>query len=97
MGVCVGCGTPALDDPPISRRDFCPKCMADLHACRQCFWYDIRVSKQCREPMAEWVADKEKANFCDYFRFDPQIKVKVADKEAQRTKLEALFKNPKPK
>lgn len=93
MGVCVGCGI-RLDEPnPISRRAHCLKCFADLHACRQCFWYDVQVSKQCREPMAEWVADKEKANYCDYFKLNEKESVYVENKEsAAKDALEKLFK-----
>lgn len=93
MGVCVNCGTPVSDDPPVSRRDFCQKCSADLHACRQCYWYDVRVAKQCREPMAEWVADKEKANFCDYFKLNSKTSVVVDDKtQSAKDALKQLFK-----
>lgn len=93
MGVCVACGAGASDDPPISRRDFCPKCAADLHACRQCFWYDVHAAKQCREPMAEWIVDKEKANFCDYFKLNNKTSVVVNDTtQSARNALEKLFK-----
>ena len=29
------------------------------------------VAKHCREPIAEEVKDKERANFCDYFKPRP--------------------------
>jgi len=32
-----------------------------------CADYDERVAKRCREPIAEEVSDKERANFCGYF------------------------------
>ncbi|PIR20179.1 MAG: hypothetical protein COV45_07490 [Deltaproteobacteria bacterium CG11_big_fil_rev_8_21_14_0_20_47_16] len=93
MGVCVGCGTP-IDEPlPISRQAHCKKCTADFHACRQCYWYDTHVAKQCREPMADWVADKEKANFCDYFKLNEKKFVTVDDRtESAKEALEKLFK-----
>jgi hypothetical protein len=53
---------------PLSRRDECPKCRAELHVCRMCVEYDTRVAHHCREPTAEEVRDKEHANFCDFFR-----------------------------
>jgi hypothetical protein len=34
-----------------------------------CTLYDLRASKQCREPVAESVKEKGKANYCDYFQF----------------------------
>jgi hypothetical protein len=29
--------------------------------------YDPSAHNRCREPQAEWVTDREKANFCDFF------------------------------
>ncbi len=52
---------------PLRRRDECPACSADLHVCRLCEFYDTSVAKSCREPVAEEVTDKERANFCDFF------------------------------
>ncbi len=33
-----------------------------------CEFYDTTVSDSCREPIAERVSDKKKANFCGYFQ-----------------------------
>jgi hypothetical protein len=32
-----------------------------------CVDYDTRVAKHCREPTAEEVSDKTRANFCGHF------------------------------
>lgn len=92
MGVCVVCGTVVDDAFPISRLAHCTKCTADLHACRQCFWYDVHAAKQCREPMVEWIVDKEKTNFCDYYKLNAKTDV-VADTKADdaKEKLKKLF------
>ncbi|HMC82887.1 MAG TPA: hypothetical protein VKL61_06605 [Candidatus Polarisedimenticolia bacterium] len=29
----------------------------------------LKVHNQCEELVAEWVSDKERANYCDYFAF----------------------------
>ena len=90
---CVRCGAP-LEVPPSSRRDTCPGCGADLHACVQCGFYAPGHYNDCREPQAERVLDKDRANFCDYFRpvegsgRDPED-----PKEAARARLDALFKS----
>ena len=34
----------------------CEECGADLHACRQCEFYDSYAATQCREPSARRVA-----------------------------------------
>lgn len=66
--VCWKCGASPADLPAhLGRREVCPSCGADLHVCRMCRFYDPGVSRACREPVAEPVADKERANFCGYF------------------------------
>jgi hypothetical protein len=91
---CWKCGTP-LEAVllPIGRRDECPACGADLHACRMCEFYDPAVSKSCREPMADEVEEKERANFCDYFRATPRPAAAGGGTEAEaaRAKLQRLF------
>lgn len=78
---------------PIGRRDECQSCGADLHACAQCRFYDPAASNQCREPQAERVQAKERANFCDFFQFST-AKGGSADRLADEAKqrLAALFK-----
>jgi hypothetical protein len=51
----------------ISRSDECPQCGSDVHCCLNCDNYDPYAHNKCREPQAEWVTDREKANFCDFF------------------------------
>lgn len=66
--VCWKCGASLAHlSLPLSRRDECKQCRAELHVCKLCVDYDPRVAKQCREPIAEEVSNKESANFCDYF------------------------------
>jgi hypothetical protein len=56
---------------PCARRAECPACAAELHVCRMCRHYDKAKAKQCREPVAEPVQDKTRANFCDWFQPRP--------------------------
>jgi len=92
--VCWQCGA-SLEhlSLPFSRFDECRSCRAALHACKLCEFYNITVAKQCREPIAEEVRDKERANFCDYFQPRPQAHL-PADREAldkAKAALDALF------
>jgi len=91
---CWKCGH-ALDDMPmpLRRRDECPACGVDLHVCRMCEFYATSVAKSCREPVAEEVTDKERANFCGYFRGLPGVHAAggVGEAEAARAQLEAMF------
>ena len=76
---------------PLSRTEECPSCGADLHVCRMCRFYDRTVSDACREPIAETVANKERANFCGYLELSEKISgTDVTDPDAA-DELNALF------
>jgi hypothetical protein len=92
--VCWKCGASLAALPlPLGRLAECLACRAELHVCRICEFYDPRVAKACREPMAEEVQDKERANFCDYFQAMPDAYRPRTDAEAQAAwaQLGALF------
>lgn len=36
--------------------------------CRNCAFYTLGAYNDCREPNAERVVDKERANFCEFFQ-----------------------------
>lgn len=89
---CIFCGHALEIVDRVGMRDECPHCHRDLHACLQCQFYDEFAHHECREPQAEYVSDKEKANFCDYFVFGSAKSVR-GDKTAEaKAKLEDLFK-----
>ena len=52
----------------IARSDECPLCHADLHVCKMCDFYESGAHNDCRESSADMVTDKERSNFCDYYR-----------------------------
>ena len=92
--VCWKCGTSIEDlSLPLRRLDECKTCHAELHVCKLCEWYDITVAKHCREPIAEEVKDKERANFCDYFKPRPDAYSNAGTAAAEKAKaqLDALF------
>lgn len=76
----------------MSRRDDCPNCHRDLHACVQCKYYDRSSHNQCREPQSEWVADKEAANFCGFFEFGREVEDERAAQDKAKKRLDDLFK-----
>jgi hypothetical protein len=94
MKTCHACGQGISTGKKIGRRDVCPLCRADLHCCLNCAFYDVSVSKQCREPAAELVKEKSRANFCDYFVFTELRPAKRSDSEVDkaRKELDDLFK-----
>lgn len=56
---------------PLPRHEECPHCRAQLHVCRMCEFFDPVAPQQCREPVADNVSDKTRANFCGYFQINP--------------------------
>jgi len=92
--VCWKCGAALTAlTLPLRRLEECPKCRAELHVCKLCVDYDPRVAKHCREPIAEEVRDKERANFCDYFKPRPSAftPANTAEVDRARVQLEKLF------
>ena len=69
MPVCYFCGREVSLEGKVFRKDACPSCGRDLHACVQCRFFDSAAHNQCHEPQAERVVEKEKSNFCGYFEF----------------------------
>jgi len=75
----------------VGRKDECFSCHADLHSCKNCHFYDSKVYNECKEPAADVVKDKEKSNFCDFYR--PQTGSALGDKAAVlKAAAEALFR-----
>ena len=73
--ICWKCRKEISIEKPV-RGDECPLCHADLHACRGCDFYESGAHNDCRESSAEFVGDKERSNFCDYFRVKKDCPVK---------------------
>ena len=84
---------PILGAFKVTRTEECPYCSWSLHCCKMCKFYDPQVYNECTEPNADRVVDKEKANFCDYFRPTPSAYRPEALSAADKAKaeLEALF------
>ena len=76
------------------RSDTCKKCGRDSKVCKGCFFYDPNAHNSCRENQADRVVDKERSNFCDYFKPASRSGETSADaaKAAQKAAAEALFK-----
>ncbi len=95
MPCCIFCGA-LIELAPgerVGRRDECPQCRRDLHACLQCRLYERSAHNQCRESQSGYVADKERANFCEFFAFGREGAAPGKDPAAEaKSKLEQLFK-----
>ncbi|MBF0158912.1 MAG: hypothetical protein HQL58_05260 [Magnetococcales bacterium] len=91
--VCWYCGT-ALSSHGMGREDECPACRRATRVCRNCHFYDTSACDECREPQAERVIDKERANFCDFFEPDSQLihPATPLSREAARQAADSLFR-----
>jgi hypothetical protein len=97
---CWRCGAGIEVAERVGFRESCPQCDRPLHVCRNCGFHDPGYHNQCRETMAELVADKERGNFCEYFK--PRTAAQAAKPSgdsaprrsptAARATLEELFK-----
>ena len=91
---CAACGHEIVlaSGERVGFRDECPGCRSDLHACRQCAHHDPGAYNECREPGTERVADRERANRCDWFAPRAAPPAARSDARASRAALDALFK-----
>jgi len=100
MSACHFCGAALEPKSRVLKDAECPSCGRDLHACVQCRFFDRSAHNMCRETNAEWVTDREKRNYCDYFTLNPApAKGGVTSKDrasAARSKLDQLFKTKEP-
>jgi len=65
--ICWKCGK-EIDVSQVYRNTECSACHVDLHVCKGCDFYAPGNHFDCRETVDQLISDKEKSNFCDYFR-----------------------------
>ena len=68
MAACYACGSELPEHFEIHRTTACPNCDKDLHVCRGCTFYAPGAHWDCRETISEPVRDKDRGNFCDFFK-----------------------------
>ena len=94
--ICWKCKKEISIEKPV-RSDECPLCHADLHVCKACEFYESGAHNDCRESSADMVTDKERSNFCDYFRLGKKwvasspAAPRNDDASAARNAFNALF------
>lgn len=64
---CFSCNKENSVPGQVGRKDECSQCGADLHCCKCCVQHDPKVYNECKEPQADVVKERDRANFCDYF------------------------------
>ena len=89
---CWKCGFELGQIEKVFHNDECPECTADLHCCRMCIFYDPNKSRGCKETEAEFVNDKERRNYCGYYKINPDIsREKGTSKDDAKKKWDELF------
>ena len=90
---CHSCNGEIKIEDFVYRADECPHCNADMHCCLNCTHYDPSAHNRCREPQAEWVSDRERANRCEYFALGGGSRDSASAERAHaRANLDDLFK-----
>lgn len=74
------------------RADTCRKCGRDTKVCKGCTFYDRSANQECHEPQADLVLDKERSNFCEYFKPKSGGATGAASRNALKAAADALFK-----
>ncbi|MFN0123128.1 MAG: hypothetical protein ACKV2V_21720 [Blastocatellia bacterium] len=96
--VCHNCSREVKLLGKVARKDECPHCKADMHCCKNCRFFDPGKNNQCSETSADYISDKLKANFCEYFEANKRVPLNTRDASTQtkptdvRSAFDNLFK-----
>jgi len=69
MKACHFCGQALPEGERVYRSTTCAACGRDLKICLNCRFYSPGAHWDCLESITDPVADKERANFCEFFQF----------------------------
>lgn len=91
---CYHCGAEIQVIGIVGRSEECSSCRSDAHVCLNCSFYDKAAYNECKEPNAERVVEKNRRNFCDYFKPGSGSGQKSAGKSKEDIlkELDNLFK-----
>jgi hypothetical protein len=91
MPKCWNCGK-EVELNNFARLDSCNHCGRDTHVCKNCIFYDRAYHNECTETQADRVVEKEKSNFCDYFKPSDRAGGSASSVDAMKAAADALFK-----
>src|SRR5512139_145904 len=69
MKACHFCGQALPEGERVYRFSTCAACGRELKICLNCRFYSQGAHWDCLESIHDPVADKERANFCEFFQF----------------------------
>ena len=91
MANCWSCGK-SIELNNFHRLDSCANCHRDTHVCKNCEHYDRAYNNECRESSADRQVEKERSNFCDYFKPSDRAGGNAKGADALKSAADALFK-----
>jgi hypothetical protein len=93
---CRACGEKRRDPEELRPDSRCSQCGADLHACRQCAYFDTGARFECTQPIPERIVSKTRANSCSFLAparsFDLAGSKAVGTPDDARAAFDKLFK-----
>lgn len=95
MSSCHACGGEFSDDFKVYRTTECPFCGRDVKVCLNCTFYSPGSQYDCSETIPEAVKDKDRSNFCEYFRLSNKQNTGAAEQKAEKARkaFDNLFSN----
>jgi hypothetical protein len=87
--MCWYCGSPITEQEPLGRSLSCAVCGKDLRSCRNCRFFLSGARGDCSETNAQPAADKERANFCDWFSLNQKYRGETAGHKKDMEKTQA--------
>lgn len=93
MKRCWQCGTPWTERHTPGARDECERCLASLHVCRNCRFFDEEHNPWCREPAARDERPREPGIpcTCSFFVFRDEAEQEPDRSREARQKLASIF------
>lgn len=90
--LCFSCKKILSYADKIGFREECVHCRTDVHVCKNCEFYDPKSYNECHETSADPVNDKERANYCEFFRPSTEGRLAQNQKDKLVSAAESLFK-----
>lgn len=88
MKICHKCKKEIEIEGKVMREELCPFCGSNLHCCLNCRFYDEYAHNKCRESRSEWVSDRERGNFCGYFKYKDSEESDASEERKKKAKEE---------
>ena len=76
---CALCGTIVPPPVDIKFESQCPKCKADLYACKNCRHFDTSAQFECTQSIPERITKKDLRNNCEFFMARTSIERETRD------------------